>query len=515
MSSQSTAEMPPPPAPEPKHEHQLKANGVSGLGSVVMAVAGTAPAYSIAASTALIIAAAGLAAPAALLWCGIPMLGIALAFSFLGRADVNAGASYSWVGRALHPVLGYLSGWSLVVSATIFMVAGALPAGQYTVSLFSEKATGNTALVTAVGALWFLVMAFFVMIGVTVTALAQWIMSTIEVGILLVFGIVAIVKGLAGAHLAGAAFNWDWLGFNHFGGINGFVGAALIAAFYYWGWDVSANLNEETKNGKKSSGLGGIVGVIIVFLLFEVFTIATQVMLSQHTIVTSTNLIGELGQAIIPGLGGKILIIAVMLSTIATLETTLIQVTRSLFAMGRDHTLPERFGHTHAKWKTPAFATIVIAGVSLVLFLGSNFLGSVGTIMTAAVSSIGFQIAFYYALAGTAVVVAYRKEIFKSVKNFIFIGLWPAIGALFMAAIFILSIPNQFESYPKDPGTAWLILIIGIGTIAIGLVPMALYWKKGKKYFTRVPLETGDEITPATVNVALDDPHTDPEHFRQ
>ncbi|WP_052226314.1 APC family permease [Microbacterium mangrovi] len=501
------------PAPEHEPEHQLKENGVSGLGSVVMAVAGTAPAYSIAASTALIIAAAGLAAPAALLWCGIPMLGIAFAFSYLGRADVNAGASYSWVGRALHPVLGYLSGWSLVISATIFMVAGALPAGQYTVSLFNEQAASNTGLVTAIGAVWFLVMAVCVLVGVTVTATAQWIMSSIEVGILVVFGIVALVKAMAGVHTSGAAFSWSWLGFSHFSGLGGFIGAALIAAFYYWGWDVSANLNEETHNGKKASGLGGIIGVIIVFLLFEVFTIAVQVMLPEKTIQNSSNLIGELGQAIIPGIGGKILILAVMLSTVATLETTLIQVTRSLFAMGRDRTLPKAFGRTHAKWKTPAFATLVVTGVSLVLFIGSNFLGSVGTIMGAAINSIGFQIAFYYALAGTAVVVAYRKHIFKSVKNFIFIGLWPAIGAIFMAVLFVLSIPNQFKS--NDPGTAWLILAIGVGTIAIGLVPMAIYWRKGAKYFTRRPLETDDEITPATVNIAVHDARTDPAHFRE
>ncbi|GAB3611481.1 APC family permease [Humibacter ginsengiterrae] len=487
-----------PASEEP--EHALKANGVSAAGAVVMAVAGSAPAYSIAATTALLIGAAGLAAPAALLWCGIPMLGIAWAFSYLGRSDVNAGASYSWVGRALHPILGYLSGWSLVISATIFMVAGALPAGQYTVSLFDEKATGNVWLVTGVGALWFLVMAGCVLVGVTITALAQWIMSSIEVAILVVFAVIAIVKGLVGVHTAGAAFSWDWFGFSHFGGVTGFVGAALIAAFYYWGWDVSSNLNEETTNGRKTSGAGGIIGVIIVFLLFEVFTIATQVMLPEKTAANpNANLIGDLGQAIIPGVGGKILIVAVMLSTIATLETTLIQVTRSLFAMGRDHTLPRLFGTTHKKWKTPAFATLIVTGVSLVLFIGSNALGSVGQIMSAAISSIGFQIAFYYALAGIAVVVAYRKEIFKSVKNFIFIGLWPAVGAVFMVCIFFLSIPGA------DP----LVLIIGIGTIALGLVPMAIFWKKGRKYFSRRPLETGDEITPATVNIALPDPKID------
>lgn len=52
--------------------------------------------------------------------------------------SVNAGAAYDWVERFLHPVLGFFSGWALVVSATIFMVAGSLPAGSVTLSLFSN-----------------------------------------------------------------------------------------------------------------------------------------------------------------------------------------------------------------------------------------------------------------------------------------------------------------------------------------------------------------------------------------
>lgn len=466
--------------------HGLHGNVLSAVDTVVMAVAGSAPAYSIAATTATLVAAAGLASPAALLWCGIPMLGIAWAFFHLGRADVNAGASYSWVGRALHPSLGFLSGWALVVSATIFMVAGSLPAGSVTVALFSPSHENTTWLVTLIGSVWFLVMVGAVLLGIRVTARAQWIMSSVEVAILVVFAIVAIVKAAVGHH-AGPAFSWSWLWFGHFNGMSGFVAAALVAAFYYWGWDVSANLNEETKDSRRSSGVGGIVGVLIVFALFELFTIAINMMLSAKNIQNNSgNVLGALGDAIWSGPGGKILIIAVMLSTIATLETTLIQVTRSLFAMGRDHTLPRAFGHVHPRWRTPAVATLVVAGVSLVLFIGSNFLGSIGTILTDAISSIGLQIAFYYALAGVAVVVAYRREIPKSLKNFLFIGLWPAVGAAFMVWIFIESIPSLGAT----------IDAIGLGALAAGLVPMAIYWAKGAPYFRRRPLQPGDEPFP-------------------
>ena len=486
-------------APAREEHHELRADGITAAGSIVMAVAGSAPAYSIAATTAVLIAAAGVAGPAALLWCGLPMLGIAWAFSYLGRADVNAGAAYSWVGRALHPILGFFAGWALVVSATIFMVAGALPAGAATVSLFDQKAAGNTLLVTVVGAVWFLIMAGAVLVGVRVTARAQWIMSTIEVAILVLFAALAIIHAASGHH-AGPSFDWSWLGFSHFNGVGGFVAAALIAAFYYWGWDVSSNLNEETKNGRKAAGRGGIIGVIIVFLLFEVFTIAVQVILPAKTIANSNgNLLSILGDEIWPGIGGKILIIAVALSTIATLETTLIQVTRTLFAMGRDHTIPLAFGRANKRWRTPAFATIVVTCVSLILFVGSNFLGSIGDILSDAVSSIGLQIAFYYALAAIAVVVAYRRIVFKSVKNFIFIALWPGLGAIFMVWIFIAAIP---ASTP-------IVIAIGIGALVIGVIPIIVFWRKGKAYYGRRPLELPEDLVTSQVAIVSNDPRVE------
>ncbi|WP_427924665.1 APC family permease [Streptomyces sp. cg40] len=453
----------------------LQANALGTFDTVVMAVAGSAPAYSIAATTAVLVGAVGLASPAALLYCAIPMLGIALAFSYLGRIDVNAGASYSWVGRTLHPFLGFISGWALVISATIFMVAGSLPAGSMTLSLFDEGLADNTALSTVVGAAWFVIMLLVVLGGARLTVRAQLIMSGVELGILALFAALAVV------HTDNAqVFDWSWLGFSHFDGVSGFASGALIAAFYYWGWDVTSNLSEETRNSRRTTGLAGLIGVGIVFLLFEVFTIAVNVILSSRQIESNdANVLAVLGDEIWPGWGGKLLIVSVMLSTIATLETTLIQVTRSLFAMGRDRTMPAALGRVHRTWNTPWVAIVVVGGVALAMFIASNALGSVGEILADAISAIGLQIAVYYGLAGLAVVVAYRKMLFRSAGNFLFGGLWPLFGALFMFWIFVESLSSL-----STPAIA-----IGIGGLAVGLIPMLWYWRQGSDYYRPARLD--------------------------
>ncbi|MFJ2002619.1 APC family permease [Streptomyces chartreusis] len=453
----------------------LQANVLGTFDTVVMAVAGSAPAYSIAATTAVLVGAVGLASPAALLYCAIPMLGIALAFSRLGRIDVNAGASYSWVGRTLHPFLGFISGWALVISTTIFMVAGSLPAGSMTLALFDEELAENTALSTLVGACWFLIMLLVVLGGARLTVRAQIVMSGVELVILALFAVLAVFH-TDSAHV----FDWSWLGFGHFDGVAGFASGALIAAFYYWGWDVTSNLSEETRNSRRTTGLAGLIGVGIVFLLFEVFTIAVNVILSSKQIQDNdANVLAVLGEEVWPGWGGKLLIVAVMLSTIATLETTLIQVTRSLFAMGRDRTMPSALGKVHQRWNTPWVAVAVVGVVALVMFIASNALGTVGEILSDAISAIGLQIAVYYGLAGLAAVVAYRKMLLRSVGDFVLGGLWPLFGALFMFWIFV-------ESLGELSGSA---VAIGLGGIAIGLVPMLWYWRQGSDYYRPAKLD--------------------------
>ncbi|GAA2253512.1 MULTISPECIES: APC family permease [Streptomyces] len=458
----------------------LQANVLGTFDTVVMAVAGSAPAYSLAATTAVLVGAVGLASPAALLYCAIPMLGIALAFSYLGRIDVNAGASYSWVGRTLHPFLGFISGWALVISATIFMVAGSLPAGSMTLALFDEGLADDTALSTLVGAAWFVIMLCVVLGGARLTVRAQLVMSGVELLILALFAVLALF------HTGSArSFDWTWLGFSHFDGMAGFASGALIAAFYYWGWDVTSNLSEETRNSRRTTGLAGLIGVGIVFLLFEVFTIAVNVILSSKQIEENdANVLAVLGEEVWPGWGGKLLIVAVMLSTIATLETTLIQVTRSLFAMGRDRTMPSALGRVHRRWNTPWVAIVVVGSVALAMFVASNALGSVGEILSDAISAIGLQIAVYYGLAGLAVVVAYRKTLLKSPAHFVFGGLWPLCGALFMFWVFV-------ESLGELSGAA---IAIGIGGLAAGLVPMLWYWRQGSDYYRPAKLDASRAV---------------------
>lgn len=470
----------------------LQKNSLSLFDSIVMAIAGSAPAYSISATTAVLIGAVGLQAPAALLWCGIPMLGVVFAFLYLNRWQANSGASYAWVGKALNADLGFLSGWALIVSATVFMVAGSFPAGSVTLSIVAPSLSSNLTAVTIVGGLWFLLISFLVMMGIRVTAFVQWIMSGIEILILVVSGILALFK--FGAHPVNP-FSWSWFSPTGFSSSAVFVSGALIATFYYWGWDVSANLNEETKESRRIPGLGALVGIIFVFAMFELFTVATQLGMSTKDIAdASSNILQNMGVLLYGKTWGNIMVLAVALSTIATLETTLLQVTRTLFAMGRDGVISRRFAMIHPKWRTPHFASIVITIFSLVLFLLSNFLPSVSSVMTNAINAIGLQVVFYYALAALSVLFYYRKILFKTVANFFLLFLFPLIAALFLIIVGVADIPSLGAVADG----------VGIGLIAIGIIPLVWGRVRGQTDFYQQPREFYDPNKPEHTLPATD-----------
>ena len=219
---------------------------------------------------------------------------------------------------------------------------------------------------------------------------------------------------------------------------------------------------------------------MIVFALYEIFTVATNLAMPAKAIQQNAgDVLAVLGQEVWHGPGGKLLVIAVMLSTIATLETTLIQVTRTLFAMSRESTLPAFFGSILKGRQTPWLATIAVAIVSLGLFIGSNYVGSVGTILEDAIDAIGIQICVYYGLAGLTVVVAFRKVLFASVKNFLLIGLWPLVGAVFMFWI----LGESIKSNLSDAVVNW----VALGGLGIGFIPLVIYWVLGSPYFKQRP----------------------------
>ena len=241
-----------------------------------------------------------------------------------------------------------------------------------------------------------------------------------------------------------------------------FAIGAGIAVFAFSGWDVTVNLNEETREGESIAGRGGIVAAAITVVLLVGFNaVALKVLTDAEIENAGVNIVSALAEKLIPHPWDYVAVIAVMLSTVGTLETSILQCTRTLFAMGRDNVLHPRYARLHQTYRTPWLATLLITVLGLLLLFLSSYLSGIKTVIGDSVNAVGFQIAFYYALVGLACAWHFRKPALTGLKQFIFLLAWPLLGAGFCLFIAVCNVP-MYDSTTN---------VLGIGGIAIGVLP--------------------------------------------
>src|ERR1700756_1423523 len=110
----ATAEGAPPGVAEVQVEKGLKTGALGLVSSVVMGVASTAPAYSLAATLGLIVVAVGLGSPIIAFLAFIPMLLTSIGYSELNKTDPDCGTTFTWASRAFGPRTGWAAGWGVI-----------------------------------------------------------------------------------------------------------------------------------------------------------------------------------------------------------------------------------------------------------------------------------------------------------------------------------------------------------------------------------------------------------------
>jgi hypothetical protein len=125
-------------------------------------------------------------------------------------------------------------------------------------------------------------------------------------------------------------------------------------------------------------------------------------------------------------------------------------------------------------------------------------------ILSDAITGLGFQIAFYYGLTGFACVIFYRSEIFKSVKNFLLVGVAPLLGGLMLTGIFIKAFHDYNTTSTDINYTGGVFgfgtpVVIGVGGLIIGGVLLVFAHFAYPTFFKRKPEVAESGILEGTV----------------
>jgi amino acid transporter len=505
MSQQSTESL--IGYPELASDKGLKAGALGLFSSIVVGMASTAPAYSLAASLGFVVATAngdgivGVKAPAIMLLAFVPMFLIAVAYQQLNRAEPDCGTTFTWAARAFGPRAGWLGGWGIIAADVIVMANLAQIAGSYTFSLFhADDLAASTFWSTVAGVVWIIVMTWICYKGIEVSARLQYGLLGIELVILFAFSVTALVK-VYGDNATPESLkpSISWLIPSNLS-LSAMVTATLIAVFIYWGWDTAVSVNEETADPAKTPGRAAIISTLLLLVTYAIVSISTVAFagvgdgdLGLANPDNSADVFNALGPTVFGDSPlGKVfetlLIISVLTSASASTQTTILPTARTALSMGAYKAIPSKFATIHPRNLTPSVATVWMGLVSIVFYVALTKLST--DILGDSIAAVGLMIAFYYGLTGFACVWFYRRDLTNSPKELLQKGILPGLGGIMLLGAFVIA---SIQYAAPDYGNTTIfgiggVFVIGIGALLSGVVLMVIWNIIAPAYFRRETL---------------------------
>ena len=254
----------------------LKTGALGLVSSIVVGMASTAPAYSLAASLGFIVASggallAGVKSPGIVLLAFVPMYLIAVAYQELNKAEPDCGTTFTWASRAFGPITGWMGGWGIIAADVIVMANLAQVAGSYSFTFIGGLGLPGVADLandqlwsTVAGVLWIVIMTWICYRGIELSARIQYVLLGIEVIVLIMFSIFALIRVYSGSAESYSLIpSLDW--FNPFtlDFSSVIAPAVLTAVFIYWGWDTAVSVNEETADPGKTPGRAAVISTFL------------------------------------------------------------------------------------------------------------------------------------------------------------------------------------------------------------------------------------------------------------
>jgi amino acid transporter len=472
----------------------LKADALGFMSNLVIGVASTAPAYSLAATLGFIVAINGMGvhAPAVLLVSFVPILFVSLGYRYLNKADPDAGTTFAWTTRAFGPWVGWLNGWAIFVADVIVMASLSVIAAQYTYLLFNwNYAYNSTALIIVGAVIWIALMTWICYRGIELSAETQVFLLSAEILILGAFSIVALYKTYHGTALPGSMHpSWSW--FNPFDlSFSALIAGVLLGIFIYWGWDSGVAVNEESRDSAEGPGKAAVLSTILLVLIYLVVATSAQAFAGSKFLSADANVndvLKPLGQGVFGSPWYKLLIIAVLTSASASTQTTILPTARTTLSMAKWRAIPDAFGKIHPRYLTPTVSTLGMGALSAVWTAFLLLIDTSGNVLGDSVTALGFAVCFYYGFTGLACGWYFRRELFKSARGFVLAGLVPVIGGVMMGFIFVkawIVESNPDYNYSQAVLGIQMPILIGIGSLLLGIPLMFLCWVKLRPYFRR------------------------------
>ena len=323
---------------------------------------------------------AGITGPAmiiSIILAGIIALFSAVSVAELGRCYPEEGGTYIYARNLISPYAGFIAGWIWVFSNIFVGAAVSLGFAQYFFTIFPQIPVKVVATIVC------LIFLYLNYTGLKGSVLANNLLVIVKVLVLILF----VVIGTFFFHVD------NMMPFTPHGAYGILPGAALIF-FAYTGFARVTIMAEEVHDPETTIPQSIYIALGISTVLYILVSLVALGLTGASRLAGSGSPLADaIAVTGIPGIAAAVALGA-MVATASVLLTTILGISRIVFAMGRAGDIPESFAAIHPSYRTPTRA-ILITGACMIVALVFADLAFVVSVST-------FAMLLYYGIANLA-----------------------------------------------------------------------------------------------------------------
>jgi putrescine importer len=366
----------------------------------------------------------------------------AYSYSRMVKVYPIAGSAYTYTKNAIHPRLGFIVGWALLLDYIFSPVIAILTFGIFMHTEFPSIPVYIWVVLMNV------IIATVNIIGVKSVTRINTISVLIQILFISLFCLFTIQDILTSHSTSSTLFSLSPFLNSSETFTSVFAGAALIC-FCFLGFDAVTTMAEETFNPKKTIPKAIFFIVCIAAVMYVSISYFTQIAYPNFKFSSSDNASYQLIQLVGGNLLSSVFITVLIIATFTQGVSSVTSVTRFLYGLGRESILPQKtFSYLHPTLKTPVINVLLVTTFS--------FVGMVINLDTA-VHFVSFGALISFAFVNISVIFHfYLKSKKRSIIETFLYLIFPLIGASFIS--WLLTLLNKET------------IIIGTGWIIIGVV---------------------------------------------
>ena len=294
--------------------------------------------------------------PAAYVVAVVTMLFTAASYGAMVKKYPIAGSAYTYTQQAFGGGIGFITGWVLLLDYLFLPMINFMLIGIY----LNTQFPGVPAWVFTLSGL--VIVLGFNLLGITLVNRVNAVIITLSLILIAVFIALAIKTGLADPNAPGV-FEPFLPGEDGIGPI--FSGAAVLALSFL-GFDAVSTLAEEAKRPRIDIPRAIILSTLIGGAIFIAVSWAGAMAYPDWTAFDDLD---SAGVTVMTHVGGEIvasIFVAVFVAgSFGSGMTSQVSVSRIIYAMGRDGSLPRVFARMWATRGTPIVATVTVSAFAL------------------------------------------------------------------------------------------------------------------------------------------------------